>query len=78
MDWGIPASPNGLFVIASSTVPIGGKYQIVGYAYLSTPPATVESRLPRPFALEIHRSAGHRLDFRRLGDNWYLFYASEW
>ena len=79
MDWGIPPSPNGLFVIANSTVPIGGKYQMVGYAYLTTPPVSVENHLPSPeFAVEIHAGRGRRLHFSKLGDNWYLFYASEW
>ena len=79
MDWGIASSPNGLFVIANSTVPIGGKYQMVGYAYLSTPPVSVEDHLPRPgFAVEIHDTSGRRLEFRKLNDSWYLFYASEW
>ncbi len=79
MDWGIPSSPNGLFVIANSTVPIGGKYQMVGYAYLSTPPVSVEDHLPRPgFAVEIHDTSGRRLEFRKFSDSWYLFYASEW
>jgi hypothetical protein len=79
VDWGIPSHPDGLFVIASSSVPIGGGYRIVGYAYLSTPPPSLQDRLPDPwFPFEFHHSGGHRLDFRQLNRQWYLFYASEW
>jgi hypothetical protein len=78
-DWGIPSYPEGLFVIASSEIPIGGKARYMGCAYLPTPPRDVVKRLPiteSPF--EIHSNSGHRTVFKPLDNHWYLFYASEW
>ena len=78
-DWGIVSHPEGLFVIASSEVPIGGKARFMGYAYLSAPQSDVVKRLPiteSPF--EIHSNSGHQTVFKPLDDHWYLFYASEW
>jgi hypothetical protein len=78
-DWGIPFHPEGLFVIASSEIPIGGKSRFLGYANLTAPPSDVVKRLPiteSPF--EIHSNSGHRTVFMPLDGRWYLFYASEW
>jgi hypothetical protein len=79
MNWGIPSYPGGLFVIVSSSVPIGGKGRLTGYAYLPAPPTSVEKRLPiSELPFEVHGNSGHRTVFRPLSDHWYLFYDSEW
>jgi hypothetical protein len=79
-DWGLPFYPEGLFVIASSCVPMFGKGQAVGYAYLpARPKANIETRLPiSGCPIQIHRGSGHRLVFRPMQDGWYLFYELEW
>ncbi len=80
MHWGYPFSPDGLYVIASSCVPIGGKNRSEGYAYLTVRPDVVEKSLPDSSVpiFEIHHGSGHRLVFRHLEGRWYLFYYSEW
>ncbi len=79
MDWGYPSFPDGLFVIASSCVPIGGKDQSVGYAYLAVRPTAIETPLPiSGCPTQMHRNNGQRLVFRPLQDRWYLFYYLAW
>ena len=79
MNWGYPSFPEGLFVIASSCVPIGGKNQSVGYAYLPVRPTAIETRLPiSGCPIQTDRNSGQRLVFRPLQDRWYLFYYLAW
>ena len=80
LNWGLPFFPDGLFVIAGSCIPIGGKDQYVGYAYLPTPPAAnVELHLPiSGCPILIHSEHGHRIALRPLKRRWYLFYELEW
>jgi hypothetical protein len=79
MNWGYPSSPDGLFVIASSCVPIGGKNQSVGYAYLEIRPTALETRLSiSGCPIQMHRTNGQHLVFRPLQDRWYLFYYLAW
>ncbi len=79
MNWGAASFPDGLFVIASSCVPIGGKSQSVGYAYLAAPPDAVEKRLPIfGCPIQTRRGSGQQILFRPLEGRWYLFYGLEW
>jgi hypothetical protein len=78
-DWGLPVHPDGLFVIASSCVPLGGRSQAVGYAYLPVRPDSTGERLPiSGCPIRIHSGSGHRIVFRALQDHWYLFYDLDW
>ena len=79
ITWEMPFYPGGFFVIVSSSVPIGGKGRLIGYAYLPMPPHVVERRLPiSELPIEIHRGTGQRIFFRPLSGHWYLFYESDW
>ena len=79
MNWGIPSYPAGLFIVISSCIPLGGKGQAVGYAYLPTAPDAIEKQLSiSGCPIQIHSARGHRIVFRPLQDRWYLFYFLEW
>ena len=79
VNWGIPGSPDGFFVISSSSVPIGGKSRLIGYVYCSVPPdPVVPHLLISHFPFEIHKGNGRHIVFRQLQDHWYLFYFAGW
>ena len=73
------APPGGVFVIASSDVPIGGKGRSVGYVYSAVPLSPLVKNLDQPsLPIEIHRGSGRYTVYRELQDHWYLYYDSSW
>jgi hypothetical protein len=67
-----PNSP-GVYILAGSMVPIGGKGRAVGYFYSMRTPATLVSSLGIS-ALPFETGSGQKTVYRRLEGGWYLFY----
>jgi hypothetical protein len=79
VNWGLPGYPDGWFVIASSSVPIGTIGAALGYAYLASPPASVVGSLPISASpIQMHKGHGRELFFRHLDGSWYLFCETSW
>lgn len=79
VNWGIPGFPDGFFVLASTSVPMGAKGKLVGYVFSLVPPGPLVSRLPisdSPF--EVRHGHGQEGSFRALEGGWYLFYEVDW
>ena len=79
LTWRLVPGTGGLFIIAESWIPLGGRGASVGYVYSEGQLTPVVSHLEVPNLLaEIHRGTGSRSVYQRLEDHWYLYYESTW
>lgn len=69
---------NGVYILAGSEVPIGGRGRDVGYFYSHTAPKVVVKTLNAaelPFS--VHTQGSRHTVYRHLEDGWYLFYDDD-
>jgi hypothetical protein len=75
----MPGFPEGFFILSGTSVPIGTKGEAVGYVYSAVALKPIVNRLPIPdFPVPAHDGHVEEWAFRKLENNWYLFYHVAW
>ena len=79
LTWDLAPGPGGLFVIAGSEVPIGGRNRSEGYVYSPIVPMPLVNSLNiSDFPVDFHKGSGEETIYKPLQDHWYLFYHAGW